>query len=122
MAAKDNSVENKLRIAGGKFIAAIRKAVQNVSPEEALEIWMFIKTIQMKHLGLTDGTQIKALVETQANEMGAKYITAAKEDWQSVEHNGCISSLETIDNPAGSTDSIVPEANGTFTKGANASK
>jgi len=73
---KDMSPENRINLVTEKLITASRKAVQSATPTEALEVWKFIKTQQLKRIpGLTT-EQIQTLVETQAKEIGADYIVA----------------------------------------------
>ncbi len=71
---KDNSLENKTKIATEKLIMAARKLVQSATPTEALEIWKFVKTQQLKRIPGLTFEQIQTLVEAQAREMGAEYI------------------------------------------------
>jgi phosphopantetheine adenylyltransferase len=71
---KDNSPENKIKIATEKLIMAARKLVQSATPIEALEIWKFVKTQQLKRIPGLTAEQIQTLIETQAKEMGAEYI------------------------------------------------
>lgn len=71
---KDNSLENKTKIATEKLIMAARKLMQSATPTEALEIWKFVKTQQLKRIPGLTAEQIQTLVETQAREMGAEYI------------------------------------------------
>ena len=68
---KDNSLENKTKIATEKLIMAARKLVQSATPTEALEIWKFVKTQQLKRIPGLTVEQIQTLVEAQAREMGA---------------------------------------------------
>jgi hypothetical protein len=82
---KDNSPENKIKIATEKLIMAVRKLVQSATPTEALEIWKFVKTQQLKHIPGLTAEQIQTLIETQAKEMGAEYILT---ELASTKHQG----------------------------------
>lgn len=82
---KDNSLENKTKIATEKLIMAARKLVQSATPTEALEIWKFVKTQQLKRIPGLTAEQIQTLVETGAREMGAEYILT---ELASTKHQG----------------------------------
>ena len=82
---KDNSLENKTKIVTEKLIMAARKLVQSATPTEALEIWKFVKTQQLKRIPGLTAEQIQTLVETEAREMGAEYILT---ELASTKHQG----------------------------------
>ncbi|MDZ4876678.1 MAG: hypothetical protein CLLPBCKN_006113 [Chroococcidiopsis cubana SAG 39.79] len=69
---KDNSPENKIKIATEKLIMAARKLVQSATPTEALEIWKFVKTQQLKRIPGLTAEQIQTLIETQAKETSVR--------------------------------------------------
>ena len=82
---KDNSLENKTKIVTEKLIMAARKLVQSATPTEALEIWKFVKTQQLKRIPGLTAEQIQTLIETGAREMGAEYILT---ELASTKHQG----------------------------------
>lgn len=82
---KNNSPENKIKIATEKLIMTARKLVQSATPTEALEIWKFVKTQQLKRIPGLTAEQIQTLIETGAKEMGAEYILT---ELPSTKHQG----------------------------------
>ena len=63
---KDMSPENRVNIVTEKLIAASRKAVQSATPVEALAIWKFIKTQQLRRIPGLTSEQVQSLVENLA--------------------------------------------------------
>ncbi|KAB8313868.1 hypothetical protein SD81_040570 [Tolypothrix campylonemoides VB511288] len=123
---KDMSPENRVNIVTEKLIAASRKAVQSATPVEALAIWKFIKTQQLRRIPGLTSEQVQSLVETQAKELGADcivsaFLTSTNTLLTEVENN----SPDTGSLPTSPADSNVEGAggaNGTKVKTAIGSK
>ena len=122
---KDMSLENRVNIVAEKLIAASRKAIQSATPVEALAIWKFIKTQQLKRISGLTLEQVQSLVETQAKELGADCIVATSTSNKTLEAAIENNSPDTGSLPTSPTDLNVEGAggaNGTKAKTAIGSK
>lgn len=117
---KDMSLENRVNIVAEKLIAASRKAVQSATPVEALAIWKFIKTQQLKRISGLTLEQVQRLVETQAKELGADCIlatsTTSNNTLEGVVETNSLDTDSLLTSPADSNVESAGSANGSKAK------
>lgn len=123
---KDMSLENRVNIVAEKLIAASRKAIQSATPVEALAIWKFIKTQQLKRISGLTLEQVQRLVETQVKELGADCImatsTASTNTSQTDVETNFLDTCSLPTSPADSNIEAAEGGNGTKAKTTNGSK